>query len=243
MSRAAAQFPARFVAAALLLGVAALAAPAAAGNLTISPTRVELDGPRTSGAVTLENNAQEPVLVQVETFAWDGKLSVADLAPTRDLVAVPPVFSLAPGAKQIIRVALRDPGPRPAEATYRLVISEVPPAKGVKGGGVQLALRFSLPVFATPAGAAPRPHWLLRRHGKGGELELVNAGTAHIQLRGLRLRAADGKAETIERPGYVLAGQREVWSIKLPVKAGATFVLEADTNLGELEVPLTAQEG
>jgi fimbrial chaperone protein len=220
-----------------------LALPALAGNLTVAPTRIDLGGARTSGSVTLENNAREPVLVQVETFAWAGSVATADLEPTRELVAVPPVFSLAPGAKQIIRVALREPGARPAESAYRLLITEVPRSAGVRGGGVQFALRLSLPVFATPAGAAPRPHWLLRRHGKGGELELVNAGSAHLQLRRLRLRGADGKEEAIDRPGYVLAGQRQAWSVKLPVRPGATFVLEADTNIGELEVPLTAQEG
>jgi fimbrial chaperone protein len=225
--------------AALLL----VAAPAAAGNLTVAPTRIDLAGSRTSGSVTLQNNAKEPVLVQVETFAWEWGLATADLAPTRELVAVPPVFSLEPGAKQIIRVALREPGPRPAEQAYRLLITEVPGETGLRGGGVQFALRLSLPVFATPAGAAPSPHWLLRRDGKGGSLELVNAGTAHLQLRRLRLRGADGKEQTIDRPGYVLAGQRQVWNVKLPVKAGATFTLEADTNLGELEVPLTAQGG
>jgi fimbrial chaperone protein len=230
-----------------IAGVAALllayAASAPAGNLTVAPTRIDLAGPRSTGSVTLENNAAEPVLVQVETFAWQRGPATSDLEPTGDLVAVPPVFQLEPGAKQVIRVALREPGERQVEGTYRLLISEVPGAEGVKGGGVRFALRLNLPVFATPSGAAPRPHWLLRKNGKGGALELVNAGTAHIQLRRLRLRGEDGKAETIEGPGYVLAGQRDAWNVKLPVKPGATFILEADTNLGQLEVPLTAREG
>jgi fimbrial chaperone protein len=220
-----------------------LALPALAGNLTVAPTRIELGGPRTSGSVTLENNSKEPVLVQVETFAWERSPAVADLAPTKDLVAVPPVFQLEPGGRQVIRVALREPGEREVEGAYRLLISEVPGAEGVGGGGVRFALRLNLPVFATPAGATPRPSWLLRSSGKGGELELVNAGTAHLQLRRLRLRGEDGKAETIDRPAYVLAGQRETWPVKLPVEPGATFTLEADTNLGQVEIPLTAREG
>ena len=52
--------------------------------------------PATAPAVvTLHNNAAEPVMVQVQTFAWPHGPATADLEPTRDLFAVPPVFELA----------------------------------------------------------------------------------------------------------------------------------------------------
>lgn len=214
------------------------AAPAAAGSLTVAPTRIDLAGGRTAGSVTLHNNAAEPVLVQVETFAWPRSASTVDLEATTRLLAVPPVFSLPPDGKQVIRVALREPQRGPAEEAYRLLITEVPEAR--PSGGVQFALRLSLPVFATPEGAAAHPQWSI----DGGEgktrLELVNAGTAHVQVQKIRLKSSTGGQQTIEEPSYVLAGQRRAWDVRLPVAPGTALALEAETNLGTLAQSLAA---
>jgi fimbrial chaperone protein len=212
------------------------ATPADAGNLTVAPTRIDLAQGQIAGSVTLRNNADESVLVQVETFAWPRSPSTADLEPTTRLVAVPPVFSLAPDGEQVIRVALREPQQGRTEAAYRLLITEVPQI-GPGGGSVQFALRLSLPVFATPEGAAPQPQWSLVRGDGQTTLELVNAGTAHIQVQRIRLKSGDGAARTIEEPSYVLAGQKRAWAIRLPA-AARIVALEADTNIGTLALPL-----
>ena len=105
-------------------------------------------------------------MVQVQTFAWPHGPATAELEPTRDLIAVPPVFELAGNAKQIIRVALRGAAAGGREQAYRLLITEVPRG-GAAGTGVRFALRLSLPVFVTPTGAAPRPIWSLRATAAG----------------------------------------------------------------------------
>ncbi|HMR29785.1 MAG TPA: molecular chaperone [Geminicoccaceae bacterium] len=212
--------------------------PAAAGSLTVAPTRVDLAGGRTAGAVTLHNNAPEPVLVQVETFAWPRSAATADLEATTRLVAVPPVFSLPPDGKQVIRVALREPHDGAAEEAYRLLITEVP--KEGPTGGVQFALRLSLPVFATPEGAVAQPQWSIGGSDGKARLELVNAGTAHVQIQEIRLKSGSGAQQTIGEPSYVLAGQRRSWDLRLPVEAGTTVALEADTSLGKLARSLAA---
>jgi fimbrial chaperone protein len=224
---------------AVLLGGAA---SAEAGNLTVSPTRIDLTAGHVAGAVTLHNNADGPVLVQVETFAWPRTPATGDLEPTRSLIAVPPVFSLPPDGKQIIRVALREAQAGAAEEAYRLLITEVPQAVG-NADGVQFALRLSLPVFATPDGAAARPQWALQRDGGQTSLLLVNAGTAHLQVRQIRLKGSGGASQVIDEPSYVLAGQRRAWALRLPVRAGTVLALEADTNLGPLAIPLSAGGG
>ncbi len=226
----------------LLAALMGSAAAAEAGNLTVAPTRVDLAAGRTAGAVTLHNNADEAVLVQVETFAWPRSPASGDLEATRSLVAVPPVFSLPPNGTQIIRVALREPQRAAREEAYRLLITEVPQAVG-GGGGVQFALRLSLPVFATPAGAAAEPRWALNAGPAGASIELVNAGTAHVQVRQIRISSGGGAPEVITEPSYVLAGQRRSWKLRSPVKAGAVLALEADTSLGPLAFPLAAGGG
>ena len=79
-----------------------------------------------AGVVTLQNNAAEPVMVQVQTFAWPRTVASDDLEPTRELLAVPPVAELAGNGKQIIRVALRAALTGSREHAYRLLITEVP---------------------------------------------------------------------------------------------------------------------
>ena len=218
-----------------------VAAPAAAGSLTVAPTQIDLEAGRTAGAVTLQNNADEAVLVQVETFGWPRSPATGDLEPTRGLVAVPAVFSLPPDGKQIIRVALREPQRGDSEQAYRLLITEVPQSRSK--GGVQFALRLSLPVFATPEGAIPSPHWSIDRSGGKPTLQLVNSGKAHLQVQKIRLKHGDGTEQTIDEPSYVLAGQQHAWDLRLPVRAGSVVTLEADTNIGTLAFPLAAGGG
>jgi fimbrial chaperone protein len=233
---------------ALLLAAPATMAPIPAGaaSLSVAPTRVELGPGTRPGTVTLQNDAERPVTVQVQAFAWGGSAGGDDLEPTRDLIAVPPVFSLEAKAKRIIRVAARRPTTGPDERTYRLLITEVPePPAGGGHAGVRLALRLSLPVFATPPGAEPLPVWSIRG-GAGGaapELALANRGRAHLQVRRLELRAA-GRGEpvlAVDAPTYVLPGRSRAWALDLPAaSAGATLRLEADTDFGPLEADLAA---
>lgn len=229
---------ARLLAAGLLAWLPAQ--DAAAGNLTVAPTRIDLGTGQPTGSVTLENNDGEPTLVQVETFLWTRSPLTQDLEPTRALVAVPPVFELAPGARQVIRVALRQPNEGQSEQAYRLLITEVPTA--ARGGGVRFALRLSLPVFATPPGAAARPEWRLARRDGGLRLDLANTGSAHMLVQSLRL-SAGGEAQTFEQPTYVLAGQAHGWDLSLPARPGIEVRLDADTSLGPISSTLAVQGG
>lgn len=67
---------------------------ATAASLSVAPTRVELGPGDPAAVVTLRNNAAEPVMVQVQTFAWPRTMASDDLEPTRELLAVPPVAEL-----------------------------------------------------------------------------------------------------------------------------------------------------
>lgn len=239
----------------LLALLLALAAPpafldraASAASLGVAPTRVDLGPGAAAAALTLENQAEAPVTVQVQAFTWAGTPASQELGPTRDLIAVPPVFALAPGAKQIIRVALRAPaaaaGAR-AERAYRLLITEVPPAQGEAGTGVRFALRLSLPVFVAAAGARAEPGWTVRASGGPAQLELTNRGSAHLRVRRIELRAA-GRPEpvqVIDSAAYVLPGQTQAWPLAPAARAERALRLQADTDLGPLEAELALPAG
>jgi fimbrial chaperone protein len=218
--------------------------PVLAASLSVAPTRVELGPAERSAVVTLRNDSNEPVMVQVQTFAWPRTPATADLEPTRELIAVPPVFALAANGKQIIRVALRGAPPSAREAAYRLLLTEVP-AAGRAATGVRFALRLSLPVFVTPPDAAPRPVWAVPAEGGRPVLRLANEGVAHIQVKRIQLRAP-GRAEpvqTIDAAVYLLPGQEQVWPLSDLARAQSTLQLEAETNLGPIEASLVLPHG
>lgn len=231
----------RLTLAALLMAILPMSGFAA--SLSVAPTRIDLKVGHATGVVTLQNNAAEPVMVQVQTFAWPRSPASADLEPTRELLAVPPVFELAGNARQIIRVALRGEPAGDREQAYRLLITEVPRGAAASTG-VRFALRLSLPVFVSPPGAAPQPVWFVRDAAGGRELVLRNDGTAHLQVRRIVLRPLSHgtAAETIEVPAYVLAGQEHGWPLRRS-SAAREFALEAETSIGPISVPVVALRG
>ncbi|MFL5337075.1 MAG: molecular chaperone [Geminicoccaceae bacterium] len=212
-------------------------------SLSVAPTRVELGPGDPAGVVTLQNNAAEPVMVQVQTFAWPRTAASDDLEPTRELLAVPPVAELPGNGKQIIRVALRASLTGNREHAYRLLITEVPRG-GSSGTGVRIALRLSLPVFVTPPGAAPKPVWSLRQEQGIAHLVLVNDGNAYLQVRRIVLHAPGRPtpAQTIESPAYILAGQEHSWPLPAGT-AATTLQLEAETNVGPLPATVVLPRG
>ncbi len=218
--------------------------PAHGASLSVAPTRVELGPAERSAVVTLRNDSTEAVMVQVQTFAWPRTPATADLEPTRELIAVPPVFALAGNAKQIIRVALRGAPPASTEQAYRLLITEVP-GGGAAGIGVRFALRLSLPVFVTPADAAPRPVWSMGLDNGRHVLRLVNEGSAHLHIKRLTIRSPAGPepVQTIDAAVYLLAGQEQAWPLSDRASAQSTLKLEAETDLGPIEASLVLPQG
>lgn len=217
---------------ALLLALAA-AGTASAGAFSVVPQSVQLDVDSRNGVVEVRNNAPEETVFQVETFAWTDGTALEELKPTRELLAVPAVFRLAPDAAQTIRVAARtsDASAR-AEKSYRLLISEVPQSGDT--GGVVFALRMSLPVFLTPDDAKAELNWSLADPER---LVVKNSGTAHLRLVEVRLMSASNgqllKTLPLEQPAYLLPGHEMGWS--MPNGRNTGIRVEADTTGGKFQ--------
>jgi len=223
---------------ALLLLYGGWPATVLATSLSVAPTRVELTPNARSGSITLENTGGTETTVQVETFAWTHGTSVEALEPTRGLLAVPAVFVLPAGERQVIRVATREAA-SDVEATYRLLITEVPTEDPNTAAGIRFALRLSLPVFITPAGAKAQPRWSWQHGADGRSLEVENTGNAHLHIRRLTIhdKSTGRLLAEIDQPSYVLAAGRHSWPDLVPAGAGPVIV-EAQTNLGDLSLDL-----
>ena len=210
-----------------------------ATSLSVAPTRVELTPDARSGSITLENTGATATTVQVETFAWSRGHSVEALEPTRGLLAVPAVFNLPAGARQVIRVATREAAASDVETAYRLLITEVPIETPDTAAGIRFALRLSLPVFITPPRAKAEPSWSWRPGPSGRTLEVANLGNAHLHVRRLTIhdKASGRLLATVDQPSYVLARANHSWPNLVPANAGPV-VVEAQTNLGGLSLDL-----
>lgn len=227
----------------VFLGLTALLAavlPArAAGNLSVSPTRVEL-GTSGTATVSVRNSGEESSVLQVSAMRWmDSPLPDA-LEPAPELIAVPPVFVLQPGKQQVIRLALRDRSRKLAEQAFRLLVSEVPATVSSEPGGVRFSLGFNLPVFHKPAGALAEPVWTLQPGRDGPVLAVRNAGQAHVQMSAVAVQDGLGQPlADLKEAFYLLPGRSRSW--QLPGSAaGKELTVVAETNLGTLEERLAA---
>src|ERR1700681_77777 len=92
--------------------------------LTISPVIVELSPARRVVSVTLTNSSESAVSFQAGALAWSQPDGHDRYEETADLMVVPPIAKIGPGATQIFRVTTRTP-PSPSEQAYRLVLEDV----------------------------------------------------------------------------------------------------------------------
>ena len=222
-----------------------LALAAQAGSFTVRPLRLVLAPGASSASLSLENVGDQPVLVQAEVMAWSQRDGTDVLDPSQDLIVSPPVFTVATGAAQTVRVGLMQPSAAAREVTYRLFLQEVPPPKKPGEQGVDVSLRLSLPVFVLPSGnVAPRLSW---RAAKGPHdaivLSLTNSGSAHVQVIDCKLYDGnDGLIAQSNLGSYVLPGQTRSWSIN-PSKPwnGGHIRLTARTDAGSVSAQVATE--
>lgn len=225
-----------FTALALVSGAGA----ARAQSLAIEPVIVQLQPGQQAETLTILNQSPVESSFQVRVFAWSSVEGEDVLTPTENVVVSPPLGTIAPDQRQLIRIVLRQPA-REREETYRIWIDQIPAA--TEPAGIRIALRLSIPIFAAPATRiAPDLRWQLAREGASLVLSVTNHGTRHQTARNLALAAADGAALKLEggNSPYILAGATRRWTLAAPAGAGA-IRLTATTNDGPLDLTLQPQ--
>jgi len=233
---------ARWLAASVLSLAAAF--PAAAGNFSVSPIRVELSGAQATAVLTLHNQDTSPLVIQVSALSWSQPDGEEDYGETRDLLVTPPVITLQPDSDQIIRVALRREPDATRELAYRVLIAEVPQPASMDFTGLRVALRLNLPVFVRPAvPAAPDIVWSATRMPDGSlKISAANRGNAHAQITDFEVRfpdVADNAKVQVTR--YVLPGNEVSWNVTLPAAAmsAAGARIAGFSSAGEFSADIT----
>ncbi|MBJ7438015.1 MAG: molecular chaperone [Sphingopyxis sp.] len=207
---------------------------------------IKADAPAT--ALWLENAGKEPVTMQIRVYAWaqvDGKNAYA---PQDEVIGTPPLFTIRAGEKQLVRLTRTTPPVDVPEASFRIVIDEIPvnDARESAGTAVKFRMRYSLPLFVhgramvaaknDPATLAPQPalSWRIGTDASGRFLEIVNSGGVHARLVDAAFEHK-GARQSIDFGllGYVLPKSSARWPVGDEMTPGT---LMARINGGEAQV-------
>jgi fimbrial chaperone protein len=209
----------------------------AQNSFTVTPLRVEL-GPKVPAAVVdVINTSAGSLTLQMQQRSWVQDEGRDGQAETRDLILSPVIFTLQPGEKQVVRIALRGVPDARRERAFRIFISEVPTPQlkvAPDASGFRVALRMDIPLFVAPLQpTAPEPSYAL--DAKGARLVVRNSGSAHIRYTDFVILQAGRKVA--ELPIFtVLAGNER--SFELPrdkIGAGGGLRVQAESNAGPID--------
>lgn len=209
------------------------------GEWRVSPIRLELGQDAKSGVITVYNEADELLQVQMKAYEWtqdgEGKDRYAE---TGDLIFFPRIMVFGKKENRILRVGIKMPAAK-KEKSYRLFIEEIPGPRKTDGVNIAVAIRFGVPVFVKP------PKEEIR--GEIGKLAMTegvlsipvrNAGNAHFVIRSIVVAGENGKGEKVFSRDiggwYLLEGALRVHATEVPKDvcgglARITAIVSAET--------------
>jgi fimbrial chaperone protein len=230
----------RWVAVAVL---ALLGAGAGAASLQISPVMITLRAGQGATGLNMQNMGETPVYGQVRVYLWQQKDGDDVLTPTQDVVASPPIIQIGPKNTQVIRLVRRSEQLPASELYYRILIDEIPRDDNTPASGVDIRLRYSIPMFVLPADerGAPALAWSVYKKDGGWMLQVRNTGTQRAQIGALEFSNAAGKQFVIATGlfGYVLGGNWREWRLPTAADADLNGTLDVKANINAR--PVTAR--
>jgi fimbrial chaperone protein len=225
------------LAGALSCALMASLCPALAGSLEVKPILIDVPAGGAASSLSLTNAGGEVLNAQLRVFRWTQSGGKDELTPTRDVVASPPMAKIAPGGDLLVRVVRTAKTPLQREESYRLIVDELPRPGG---NGVQLLVRYSIPVFFGGGETAlPKLRWSVSPKGKNIVISATNEGSRRARISGLTLmgKSAPVAALGAGLNGYVLAGQTMQWTVPAKASLSGTLMVTAETDRGPLKAP------
>lgn len=223
------------VAAALAMSVTV----ADAASLRVSPILIESAAGK-DVVVTLRNQEVRPMNAQVRVFRWTQRDGQDQLDPTDDVMASPPILTIAPGEDYTVRLQ-RTTGSEPvAEEAYRVVVDELPNPDRQRNGTVAVVLRYLVPAFFFPPDAGqPRLRWSLQRREGRTVIVAENEGDRRAQISDLALRGGSRTAPLFRGlAGYVLGHSTKEWRVDPNLAARPGSSIMAMSDRGPIHAPL-----
>jgi fimbrial chaperone protein len=232
----------------LCLAWLASAVPALASGLQVSPTTLTLSAERSADGLWLSNTGNGVLRAQLRVYRWTQENGEEKLEPTRDLAISPPMLELPAGERQLVRLIRLGAPPQEVEASYRVIVDELPHAATPDSSGLQFVLRYSIPVFLSSDGEMPTPPMLraeLDVSQANAAVEISNSGGFRAQIADLAYVDAGGQRHPLAPGllGYVLAGKRMRWPLAQPsdrLPHGGTLKARINGEAEEQSLPLAS---
>jgi fimbrial chaperone protein len=218
----------------LLLFLPLLSLTARAGEWRVSPIRLDLGREAKSGVITVFNESDDRLQVQMVAREWTQDAVGKDqYAESGDILFFPRLMIFDKKEERILRAGIRVPAAA-KEKAYRLFIEEIPgPRKQQEGTAVAIAIRFGVPIFVHPLKEESRGEVGPLMMSEGTlSVPVKNSGNIHFVIQSVLVKGKNGKGEEIlskELSGwYLLAGASRVYTTEIPP--------EACGNLAGLEI-------
>lgn len=226
--------------ASILLFLLLLPVAARAGDWRVSPIRLDLGRDAKSGAVTVANDSDDRLQVQMKAFEWTQDAEGKDrYDETGEILFFPRLMILERKEERILRAGIRVPAAA-KEKTYRLFIEEIPGPRKAEGVNVAVAIRFGVPIFVKPLKEEVRGEVGAMSMSGGALLVPVkNTGNVHFVVQSVLVRGRNGAGEEIfsrELSGwYLLAGVSRGYATTVPPETCAAIaVIEAEVKSDKL---------
>lgn len=202
-----------------------------AASLAVWPINPRIDAPDSATMVWVKNNsAKDEIVLQARIFSWRQENNKDQYDAQDNLVVSPPLITVKPGTQQVFRVVNRKGvvADVEQEASYRLIIDEIPVSTKLDGAALNFQMRYSLPLFvgmpATHQKKSP-----IERHNEVADslhyrllsepekiLEVTNAGKLNVRLSKVKISQPDAQAPVQISEGllgYVLVGASRQWPL------------------------------
>lgn len=201
---------------AALVALLAPALPASAGAFNVKPIRVFLSRDTGSTVITIENEDQKVLRLQVRAYAWSNdSRGQPVLTPSDDLIVFPTLVDINPMEHRSIRIGFSGAAAA-KELTYRIALDEMPSLESQLGKsrspGLEVRTRITVPVFFTPLIATARAQiddLSVNRGVVRGTFS--NDGNVHATVSTVEIVGRDASGAKIFdkqiNGWYVLAGQ------------------------------------
>jgi fimbrial chaperone protein len=215
---------------------------AAAASFGVSPIGLTIAPNENSGSVVVTNTGADSIVIQARAFKWSQ--SGSDVrSETRDLIMNPPLFKLAAGESQLVRIASRLPAPEETESAFRLTFTEIPVLATTPLPGLRIAVAMDVPLYIAPRKTAAQS-MVWRYEEAAGKPRVLAENSGHWHLRLSNIKVMDGASELASVARLVVLANSS-FAVELPASAKAAKSLrllgrDDDNQPVDVEVPIPA---
>ena len=192
------------------------------GDWRVSPIRLDFGRDSKTGVLTVSNDADQKLQLQMKAFEWTQDAEGKDhYKETNDIIFFPKIMVHEKKEEKILRAGIKIPAVL-TEKTYRLFIEEIPdPKRATQGVQVAIAIRFGVPIFVRPLKEEPKGEIVKFQMSKAAVSAVIsNTGNVSFQIRNIKIRGKNLKGEEIfseDLTGwYLLSGSKRLYTAQLP---------------------------